>query len=155
MIWVHIGLALFFSMIISGIVNLALQYLTGGMYGPFFKKFSPSVFVALTYLFSLGIPLFVAIIFAKQTNLKKRLPDPIPGRGEFILGGLIVLVPQALHIYTSSVQGGGVTFALFSFAGPIIALGKILIFIGAIRLFMAVKPSSEYVYQEAQSGSPN
>ena len=91
MVWVHIGMALFFSMIISGIVGFLLQYITGGMYGAFFKNFSPSVFVTLTYILSFGIPLIVAIIFAKQTNLKSRLPNPIPGRGEFILGGSIVL----------------------------------------------------------------
>lgn len=153
MIWVYIGLALFFSMIISGVVSLALQYLTGGMYGSFFRKFSPSVFVALSYLFTLGIPLIVAILFAQKTNLKSRLPDPIPGRGEFILGGLMILAPQALHILTSSVSGGGATFALFSLAGPIIALGKILVFIGAIRLLMAVKPSPDYVYAEVQSSA--
>jgi len=154
MVWIYIGLALFFSMIMSGIIGLSLQYLTGGMYGSFFKNFSPSVFVSLNYVLSFGIPLIVAIIFAKQTNLRDRLPNnPVPGRGEFIIGGLVVLAPQALHILTSSIPGGGASFALFSVAAPVIAIGKILIFVGAIRLLMAVKPSPEYIYPVIQTST--
>lgn len=153
MVWVHIGMALFFSMILSGVIGLALNYMTGGMYGPTFKKFSPAVFVALGYFVSFGIPLIVALIFAKKTNLKNRLPDPIPGRGEFILGGLIILVPQAVHIFTASVPGGGASFALFAMAGPVIAIGKVLIFVGAVRLLMAVKPFSGYVYKAEPSSA--
>ena len=154
MIWVHIGLALFFSMVLSGVIGLLLQKLTGGMYGPTFKSFSPAVFVTVNYVLAFAIPLIVAIIFIGKTNLKNRLPAPIPGRGEFIFGGIIILAPQALHILTSSIPGGGASFALFAMAAPVIALGKILIFVGAIRLLMSVKPAPEYVYELTEPGTP-
>ncbi len=150
MIWIYIGFALFFSMIFSGITAYILQYLTGGMYGPTFRKFPPALFVAINYAINLGIPLIASIIFVQKAKLKERLPTSIPGGAFFVFGAVIVLLPQALHIFTATVPGGGATFALLTLAAPLVYIGKILICIGAIRMLMAVKPSPEYVYQETQ-----
>ena len=44
--------------------------------------------------------------------------------------------------------GSGASFALMSLAAPFVLAAHLLLIIGAVKLFMSVKPSNEYVYSK-------
>lgn len=142
---VKIGLTIFFSFIFP-VGGLLLESITGGMYGPIFRELPHPVYLSLNIIAIYLIPFVIALLFIKYTNLKERLPSYPPSRKLFIIGTILILLPQFLRIWTSTIQGGGASFALMSYAAPFIFVAKVMIFAGAIKLFMAVKPSEEYEY---------
>jgi hypothetical protein len=62
-------------------------------------------------------------------------------------GGFVILLPQILRIFTSMVEGGGASFVLMNFAAPVVSVAKLVLYVGIIKLLMAVKPHESYVYQ--------
>lgn len=139
---------MFFSLMIP-IGPYLLQITVGGMYGNVFKEFPPVVFLSINLFFTYVVPLIVALVFIQKSNLKMRVPDPIPGRALFVTGTVLIVLPQLLRLFTSTIPGGGASFALMSLTAPFILVAKVLIFVGAIKLFMAVRPSEKYVYPES------
>lgn len=101
------------------------------MYGPFWKQFSPSVFISVslfvTYLISFGL----AYLLIKKLNLKGRIPHPIAGAKLIWTGGVIMVLPSVLRILTSMVEGGGASFALMSIAVPFVLVAKVLLYIAS------------------------
>ena len=116
------------------------------MYGSVFKGYPPVVFLSINLLLTYIIPLIFTLIFIKKTNLKSRVPQQKPGKVLLLTGAALILLPQFLRLLTSTVPGGGASFALMSLAAPFVLVAHLLLIIGAIKLFMSVKPSDEYVY---------
>jgi hypothetical protein len=139
------GIAMFLMLVIP--TGYATKFLLGGMCGSFFKQYPPSIYITLSLLLSIIIPYVVAHIFVQKTQLLKRLPITIPGLNMLLIGGSLILLPQMLRIFTSMIEGGGASFVLMTYAAPLILLAKVLLYIGTIKLLMAVKPSDSYVYQ--------
>jgi hypothetical protein len=147
MTYVTIGLTMFFAMLFP-IGSYLLQYLGGGMYGSVFRQYPPVVFLSINLLLTYIIPLIFTLISIKKTNLKSRVPQQMPGKVLLLTGAGLILLPQLLRLLTSTVPGGGASFALMSLAAPFVLAAHLLLIIGAVKLFMSVKPSDEYVYSE-------
>ena len=139
------GLTIFLSTIIP--TTYLIKLLLGGMYGSIFRQFPPAVYITTTLIISLLVAFIFASVFINKTDLANRLPMPIPGQGFLLSGGILILTPQVLRIFTSMVEGGGASFTLVSLAAPFLLLAKVLLYIGVIKLLMAVKPHESYVYQ--------
>jgi len=142
-----LGLTMFFALMIP-YGSLLLTKMSGGMYGPFFKQYPHYVFLSVNIVATYIIPLVIALWFIKYFNVKNRLPKPYPSKWLFSLGAILMLLPQFLRLWTSSIQGGGATFALMSYAAPFIMVANVMIIVGAIKLFMAMKPSEKYSFPE-------
>lgn len=126
-----------------------LQFAGGGMYGTVFREYPTVVFLSINLLLTYIVPLIFTLVFIHKTSLKMRVPQPMPGKVLFIIGTVLILLPQFLRLLTSTIPGGGASFALMSMAAPFVLVAKLLIIIGAIKLFMSVKPSGEYVYPDS------
>lgn len=145
MIKLKFGLTMFLSLILP--TSLVAKLLFGGMYGQLFKQYPPVFYISFILALSLLIAFILASIFINKTNLEQRLPTPIPGINLLLIGGIIILLPQVLRIFTSMVEGGGASFALINLSAPLILIAKLVLYIGIIRLLMAVKPHESYVYE--------
>lgn len=145
MIKLKFGMTMFLMLVIP--TGYLTNLLLGGMYGSIFKQYPPSVYIALNLALTLIIPYILASIFITKTDLYNRLPKTIPGLNLLVTGGIIILLPQVLRIFTSMVEGGGVSFVLMSLAAPLVLVAKIIVYIGLIKLLMSVKPHESYVYQ--------
>ncbi len=145
MLKMKLGLTMLLSMVLP--TNYLVKLLIGGMYGSFFKQFPPAVYISFSLLLSLLVAFLVASVFISKSDLKTRLPQPIPGSNLLAIGGLVILLPQVLRIFTSMVEGGGASFALMNLAAPAILVAKLVLYVGIIKLLMAVKPHESYVYQ--------
>jgi hypothetical protein len=143
-----LGLTFFFSFLLPIKGAGILQKLTGGLHGSIFKDIPHPVYFSLQMLATYLIPFIFTLLFCKYINLKHRLPTSPPSKNIFIVGAIIIVIPQLLRLWTSTIQGGGASFALMSYAAPFILFAKLLIFIGAIRLFMSIKPSEKYEFTE-------
>lgn len=142
-------LKLGFTVLLSSIlpIGFLIKLITaGGMYGLFFKKFPPAVYISFHLILNLAIAYAIVLIFIKKSDLTHRLPKVIPGQILLLTGSIIILLPQILRIFTSMIQGGGASYALMAYAAPLIILGKLLLFVGAIKVLMSVKPSEKYEY---------
>lgn len=142
-------LSLGFTVLLSIIlpIEVLIKLITaGGMYGLIFKKFPPAVYISFHLLLKLAIAYAIIYIFIKKSDLINRLPKIIPGQILLLTGSLIVLIPQILRIFTSMIQGGGASYALMTYAAPFLILGKLLLFIGVIKVLMSVKPNEKYEY---------
>jgi|TARA_R110001599_G_scaffold335619_3_gene552806 hypothetical protein len=141
-----------FTLLIAITIPLAKYLMTysglGGMYGVFWKQFPPSVYIASTLLIQYGISFAFAFLLAFKLELKNRLPSPLAGRHLIWIGGLLLVTPTVLRIFTSMVQGGGASFVLMSIASPFILVGKILFYIGIFQLLLAIKPNEKFSYAE-------
>jgi len=142
-----IGLTIFFASVIP-VGSLLFTKFVGGMYSPFFRQYPHYVFLSLNLLATYIIPLAITLLFIKYCNLKNRLPKPYPSKSLFSVGAFFILLPQLLQLWTSTIQGGGASFVLMTYAIPFIAVAKVLIVIGSIKLFMAMKPSEKYSFSE-------
>ena len=143
-----LGLTIFFvSMIPVG--SFLFRKFVGGMYSPMFKEYPHYVFLSLNLIATYVIPLIVTLLFIKYFNVKDRLPRPYPSKWLFSIDAFFILLPQLLRLWTSTIEGGGASFVLMSYAAPFIVAAKALIVIGAIKLFMAMKPSEKYSYPES------
>ncbi len=145
MLNLKIGLTLFLLTIVP--TSYITQILSRGMYGPIFKQFPPAVFISFNLVMNIVVAFIIASVFINKADLYNRLPRPIPGQNLLFIGGAIILLPQLLRVFTSMIQGGGASYALMHLAGPFVLVAKIVLYIGVIKLLMAVKPSEDYVYQ--------
>ena len=141
-----------FTLLIAITIPLAKYLMTysglGGMYGDFWKQFPPSVYITSTLLLQYGISFALAFLLAFKLKLKNRLPSPLAGRHLIWIGGLLLVTPTILRIFTSMVQGGGASFVLMSLAAPFFPVFKILFYIGMFQLMLAIKPSEKIAYAE-------
>lgn len=142
-----LGLTIFFASMIP-LGPLLFRKFVGGMYSPLFKEYPHYVFLSLNLLATYAIPLVVTLLFIKYFDVKHRLPRPYPSKWLFSIGAFFILTPQLLRLWTSTIQGGGASYALMAYSVPFMALAKALIVLGAIKLFMAMKPSEKYSYIE-------
>lgn len=142
-----LGLTIFFASMIP-VGSLLYRKFVGGMYSPFFKQYPHYVFLSLNLVATYLIPLVVTLLFIKYFNVKSRLPKPYPSKWLFSVGAFFILFPQLLRLWTSTIQGGGASFVLMTYAAPFVVVAKTLIILGAIKLFMAMKPSEKYTYPE-------
>lgn len=145
MTYVTIGLTTLLAMLFP-VGTMALQYVLGGLHGSVFKQYPPVVFFTMNLLLTYAIPLLVALVFIDKANLKSRVPIQKPGNVLLLTGSGLILIPQILRLYTSTIPGGGASFALVSVATPFVLVAKLLLIIGAIKLFMSIKPSVAYDY---------
>ena len=120
----------------------------GKAYGGFWKQFSPSVSISLILIIKYGISFSLALLLAFKLKLKKRLPSPLAGKYLIWIGGLLLITPIILRIFTSMVEGGGASFALISLSTPFVLLGKVLFYIGMFQLILAIKPSEKFSHTE-------
>ncbi|MGD9950791.1 MAG: hypothetical protein AB7U29_20315 [Desulfobulbus sp.] len=128
--------------------SFVLQIISlGGMYGRVFKQFSPTFYISINLIINILISFAITTVFINKTDLYNRLPTSIPGQGMMFIGGFLILLPQVLRIFTSMIEGGGASYALMQYFAPVALIAKLLLYIGVIKLLMAVKPSENYVYQ--------
>ena len=121
--------------------GLIAQIATGGMYGPIFGKFPPIFFHLLTLLLSYVPMAIVSWIVLRKTNLSARLPDPPPGRGLLLTGVLLIFIYLAIRLFASTIQGGGPSFVVSSFAPYVIIPANICLVIGVAKILLAASPS--------------
>lgn len=119
-----------------------------GMYGEFWKQFSPSAYIASAQLLQIGLSFLIALLLVTKLNIRRRIPSPVAGKNLIWLGGLFLFLPGILRIFTSMIPGGGASFALMTYALPVLIVAKILFFIGGAILLLEMKPSAKYSYPE-------
>jgi hypothetical protein len=144
-------LKLKFGLTMSLMLVIPTGYLTkmllGGMYGSLFKQYPPSFYISISLIISLLVPYILASIFIAKTDLYTRLPKHHPGLNLMMAGGLALILPSVLRIFTSMIPGGGVSLLFMVYAAPLIPGAKLLLFIGSIRVLMSVKPHESYEYK--------
>lgn len=119
----------------------------GAIHGAFWKQFPPALYISTTLILHYAISFGLAYLLASKLNLKNRIPNPLAGQKLIWIGGLIMIAPSILRIFTSMIQGGGASFALMSVSAPFVLGGKILFYIGIFILLLAIKPSEKYSYE--------
>lgn len=133
------------------ILQYPLHYLGMGdvlrMYGPFWKQFSPSAYISTMLLVSYLLSFIVAYVLIRKLDLVNRLPQPLAGKWLIWVGGVIMILPGFLRIFTSMIQGGGVSFALMSVALPFVIIAKVVFYVGLFKLLLAIKPGEQYSFQ--------
>ena len=142
------GFTLLIAITIPFVKYLKVYFGLGGMHVGFWKQFSPSAYIASTLLFQYGISFALAFLLAFKLKLKKRIPSPLAGRYLIWIGGLLLIAPTILRIFTSMIEGGGASFVLISLSAPFVLIGKILFYIGIFQLILAIKPSEKFSYAE-------
>lgn len=120
----------------------------GGMYGNFWKQFPPAVHISSTLIVHYAISFGLAYLLASKLELKKRIPSPLAGKYLIWIGGLLMIAPTFLRIFTSMVPGGGLSFALTSISAPFMLLGKVIFYVGMFQLILAIKPNEKFSYAE-------
>ena len=118
----------------------------GGMYGPFWKQFPPSLYIFSHLFLHLIVSFALALLLFHILDLKNRIPSPVAGGILIWIGGILLLSPMILRVFTAMIPGGGASFALMSVSAPFIAIGKIMFFAGIFFLLLAIKPSEKYSY---------
>ena len=120
------------------------------MYGTS-KNFEPEIYIALSILITLLISFFIVEVFSRVISLKDKIPSNYSQHGTFFVCGLLILIPQLLRIYTSTIEGGGVSHALKSYTAPITIIASIVLFVTVIKLFKAIKPEKKFSDLTSQS----
>ena len=145
MLKLKLGITILLSILLP--ISYFSRMLLGSMYSSFFKGYPPSLFIALLLVINLSIAFLLASIFINKTNLTNRLPLEMPGLNFLFFGGLMILLPEVLRVFTSMVEGGGASFTLMQFAAPLVVIAKLAMYFGIIKLLMSVKPHESYVYK--------
>jgi len=117
-----------------------VNMLLGGMYGPVFGRGSPVIFHLVMLLANYVPALVVAIVFVRASELKSRLPQPIPGRGVILAGLVLLMIYLVPRLFASTVEGGGPAFVASMFGPFFIIPADILIAVGVTRLLLAAAP---------------
>ena len=133
------GFTMFFSLFVPAV--FIAQVLTG-----FLSPYPPVVFVTITFLINILVPLAFSVILIRHANIMQRVPTMIPGAAFLWVGGILYLVPQVLRILGSMAPGGSETFVLLNYATPMFWLSRFLMCVGIVRLLLAIRPHPDYEY---------
>ena len=142
------ALAILISIAIPMATLLFKLFGIDGMYGTFWKQFSPTAYIATVQLVQITISLLISIFLVKRYSFSKRIPSPVAGKFLIWIGGLLLIAPGILRIFTSMIPGGGASFAMMSLAAPVVLVAKPLFYIGVVLLLLAIKPHAKYSYPE-------
>lgn len=119
-----------------------IQLATGGMYGSFFRDFPPIIYHLAT-ITSAYLPIMIVVgVFLAKTNLRARLPDPVPGKTWLLLGIILGLLPIGVVLFASTIQGGGASFVAAQFVPFLTLIAKVLLIVGAVKILLSAEPSN-------------
>jgi hypothetical protein len=139
MFTVLFGFTLFFSLLFPAV--FVAQLFTGTL-----GAYPPVVFVTVTFLLNILVPLAFAIVMIRRANIMQRVPRPIPGAGFLWLGGCLYLLPQVLRIVAATLDGGARRIPLLEYSTGILWSGRFLLGVGMVILLLAIKPHPRYEY---------
>ena len=144
---VYLGLVMLLAIVLP-FGELLIELTIGDVYRSFFRGFPP-IGYRLASLAMAYLPIMLVVgVFMEKTNLRDRLPDPIPGKTWLLFGTLLnLLVIIAAILGTSTIWGSGRSFVvpwLFSYVvqfGPYVMLVvKTLLIVGVVKLLLAAEP---------------
>lgn len=132
--------------IFEPVTGLLLYRALGGMHGGTFGDVSPSLYISISVVVKYAVSVALAVLLLKLLKMKNRIPNPIGGFYLIWIGGVLMTLPILIRILTSSVEGGGMTFAVFSIIGPFLGIAKLLFFCGLFFFLLSVKPAEKYTH---------
>jgi len=133
----NFGMTMFLVQILPTTYILNFLYLS--KYGDIIKTIPSFIFTLVSFL----IPYAIATIFIHKSDLLSRLPIIIPGLNLLILGGITIILHKALGMFDPKL-----TYILLADYFRILSLViNILMYVGIIKLLMAVKPNDSFIYK--------
>lgn len=116
-------------------------------------KGTPPVFLHLLVLAMTYVPAgLVAAWSLRASQLAKRLPTPIPGSTLLFVGVLLTLVYLIARLLASTVEGGGGSYVVMSFAPYFVWPARVALVVGVCKLLLAAVPSNRSFQQTAAGG---
>lgn len=116
-------------------------------------KALPQVFVHLVILAITFAPAAVITAwFLRASQLAKRVPNPAPGNGLVLAGVVLMLVYFLARLLASTVEGGGGSYVVMSFAPFVLWPARIMLVVGIFKLLLAAVPSNMSFQQTVPGG---
>lgn len=127
---------------VSGFIpaGIFFNYISKGMYGPFFKKFSPSIFHIVGVSFSFVISAILVAYIFKSLRVFQRLHKSYTSNLYFGVGNFLMIVYLVIRIFASSIPGGGPPLAVAIIGALPVFIAKILLTIGIMRVAIGIDP---------------
>jgi len=128
---------------VSGFIpaGILFNYISKGMYGPFFKKFSPSIFHIVGVSFSFVISAILVAYLFKSLRVFQRLHKSYASNLYFGVGNSLMIVYLIIRIFASSIPGGGPPLAVAAIGALPVFIAKILLTIGIMRVAIGIDPT--------------
>jgi len=137
MIYLNLGIAYLLINFLSPINKMLSNYFVGLFHLRWDSGFSIAVLTACTtYLPAL----IVAFVFTRRANLANRLSKPIAGLQYLKVGLILIVLMYVIFALTRLSPGGGLSFGVAMFLAPFSIVAQVLILIGVVKAFLAVKP---------------
>jgi hypothetical protein len=149
------------SIVFLGIVFLLVALVPVGevmapwLLGPFRSslKGTPPIFLHLLVLACTLVPAaLVTAWFFRASQLAERVPKPIPGNGFILLGVMLMVFYLAARLLASTVQGGGGSFVVMSFAPFVVWPARIMILWGVCKVLLSARPLTAPFENTVRSG---
>lgn len=121
--------------------GILFNYISKGMYGPFFKKFSPAIFHIVSVSFSFVISAILVAYLFKSLRVFQRLHKSYASNLYFGVGNSLMIVYLIIRIFASSIPGGGPPLAVAAIGALPVFLAKILLTIGIMRVAIGIDPT--------------
>ena len=119
-----------------------LMTATGGMYGPFFKRFSPAVFIATSFVVNYLPLVLVAWFLLKYFKVMERVQSEYRGTRPFAIGVVLLGFYIAARVIAATVPGGGAGFVVASFSPFVVVPALVFLAFGAVRLIYGLGKSA-------------
>jgi len=128
---------------VSGFIpaGILFNYISKGMYGPFFKKFSPSIFHVVGVSFSFVISAILVAYLFKSLRVFQRLHKSYISNLCFGVGNSLMIIYLVIRIFASSIPGGGPPLAVAIIGALPVFIAKILLTIGIMRVAIGIDPT--------------
>jgi|GEM_PF-1294789 len=123
--------------------KIGLESIHTGMLGQLSKPLA----VAISFFSIYGVAFGMAIGIISLLKLKGRIPNSVVANYVINISAAIIILPSVLQILTSSVPGGGVTFAMAMLLWPLLLVSKYALILGFLYLLVEIKPSGKYTYE--------
>ncbi|MFZ6656939.1 hypothetical protein [Undibacterium sp. TJN19] len=105
---------------------------------PGFHSMPPGVYAVLTLLFRYAPAALITAWFFKTEKLQQRVPAPIPGVKFLFAGVMITLAVIAISMLASTIEGGGGSYVVSTFAFYILLPARLLMLVGAVKFLMGI-----------------
>jgi len=141
------GLTILLSVVTQAVMIVVLSV---GVKG-FAINTSISTIYALGILLGLITAYFVVLKLFKKLDVFNRLPIDVPSKNLLLIGGLLVLIPSIMQVFSLTIPGGGVAFATSQITSPFRTIGYVFLLVGTAKLLLAMKPHASYKYKTSNT----
>ena len=105
---------------------------------PDFHSMPPGVYALLSLFFRYAPAALITAWFFKSEKLQQRVVAPIPGVKFLFAGVMITLAYIAISMLASTIEGGGGSYVIRTFAFYILLPARLLMLIGTVKFLMGI-----------------